>query len=247
MTTPSAVNLTEGTVNPPTPPSGELTLFTKTDDKLYSINSSGTVVQVGASTSPAGSTGDIQGNDGAGNFEVLGNNIPLNFFHDTSGTPFSKLTMPSQVSGEGQHLVFSDGGQAQIDGSAASSLNLIGYSTEIAMTNNIFISAGAGRVFVRFTDLAVSSAGHGLQIAQGGNARIGTDTLISGTVTISNTSVTATTNIHVNINGVSGTPGNVQVTNIIPGTSFDINSYDGTGALQTGDNSTVVWTLIERI
>src|SRR6056297_1123016 len=46
-------------------------------------------------------------------------------------------------------------------------------------------------------DLIIATAGKGLQIKEGSNARMGTGTLVAGTLTVANTSVTANTVIMV--------------------------------------------------
>lgn len=69
MSTPGSIILVEGTADAATPPAGKLTLFTKTDDNVYVVNSSGVVSQLGSPTpTPPGtntnSSGQIQFNNG---------------------------------------------------------------------------------------------------------------------------------------------------------------------------------------
>lgn len=86
-------------------------------------------------------------------------------------------------------------------------------------------------------------AGGGVDIKEGSNARMGLATLVGGTVTVSNTAVTANSRIFHSRQGGSGTQGNLDVppVNIIPGTSFNIVS---TSIL---DTSTVAWLIIEAL
>lgn len=87
-------------------------------------------------------------------------------------------------------------------------------------------------------DLASQTAGVGLRIKEGSNARMGTATLVAGTVTVSNTSVTANSRIFLSRNTTGGTTGHLSTT-IVAGTSFTINSSNAL------DTSVVAWLLIE--
>lgn len=86
--------------------------------------------------------------------------------------------------------------------------------------------------------LIAGSAGGGLAIAQGANARMGESVLVAGAVTVPNTSVTATTRIFLSRRLVGGAPGHLGYTRTA-GTSFGITSSSNT------DTSTVTWLLIE--
>ena len=92
--------------------------------------------------------------------------------------------------------------------------------------------------FVSEGNLICDVAGKGLQIKEGSNARMGTSTLVGGTVTVSNTSVTANTRIVLSRSTTGGTTGDLSYT-VSAGVSFAINSSSGT------DTSTVVWLLAE--
>lgn len=93
-------------------------------------------------------------------------------------------------------------------------------------------------------DLIMSTAGKGVKLKEGSNARMGTATLVGGTVTVSNTSVTANTRIYLTKAVGGGTRGLLEVGTVTPSTSFVINSVDSAGAL-AADTSTVNWLLIE--
>ncbi|MFD9276913.1 glycosyl hydrolase family 28-related protein [Streptomyces mirabilis] len=86
--------------------------------------------------------------------------------------------------------------------------------------------------------LVAGTAGGGVAIKEGANARMGTATLVTGTVTVSNTSVTATTRIIVTRQGSGGTLGHLSTTRTA-GTSFTIASSSAT------ETSTVAWLLVE--
>jgi hypothetical protein len=90
-------------------------------------------------------------------------------------------------------------------------------------------------------DLDIVTAGRGLKIAEGSNAKQGLATLSAGSVVVSNTSVTATSRIQLTAQTVSGaaTPQALAVTARTPGTSFTITSASAS------DTSTVAWEMFE--
>ena len=51
-------------------------------------------------------------------------------------------------------------------------------------------------------DIAATTAGNGLQIAGGANARVGSGTLVAGAVTVSNTSISANAMVFLQITGL---------------------------------------------
>jgi hypothetical protein len=76
----------------------------------------------------------------------------------------------------------------------------------------------------------VAAAGFGVAVAEGSNAKQGTGVLSSGTVVVSNTSVTANSRIFLTAQSVSGTAGALAVTARTAGTSFTVTSTSGTDA-----------------
>lgn len=89
--------------------------------------------------------------------------------------------------------------------------------------------------------LKLGTAGAGIAVKEGANARMGVATLAAGTVTVNNTSVTANTRIFLTGqgNGASGTPGVPRVSARVAGTSFTITSSSAS------DTSPVAWELRE--
>jgi hypothetical protein len=87
--------------------------------------------------------------------------------------------------------------------------------------------------------LTLGTAGGGLAIQEGDNARMGSATLAAGTVTVPNTSVTADSRIFLTCQAPGGTPGFLRVSARSAGTSFTITSSSGT------DTSTVAWLIVE--
>ena len=84
-----------------------------------------------------------------------------------------------------------------------------------------------------------------MNIVSGSNKSVGTATLVSGTVTVSNTSVTASSLIFFSYKTPSGTlASGLQQGTIVAATSFVINSLTTAGAVNTADNSTVNWWII---
>lgn len=78
-----------------------------------------------------------------------------------------------------------------------------------------------------------------ISLEDGSNKRMGQSTLVGGTVTVSNTSVTASTRIFVTRHTAGGTLGHLSVGTVTASTSFVINSSSAT------DTSVVNWLLIE--
>jgi hypothetical protein len=96
---------------------------------------------------------------------------------------------------------------------------------------------GTGNVNIK-NSLVFTTAGVGVKIKEGSNARMGTATLVGGTIAVANTSVTASTRVFISRSTTGGTEGTLSTTQIAS-TSFTVNSSSGT------DTSTVNWLLIE--
>ncbi len=90
-------------------------------------------------------------------------------------------------------------------------------------------------------NLSIGAVGTGLQVKEGSNAKQGTATLVGGTVTIPNASVTANSRIFLTIQslGTVITPSALGITARTPGASFTISSSAST------DTSTVAWEIFE--
>ncbi|MBZ6259770.1 hypothetical protein KVH22_30085 [Streptomyces olivaceus] len=86
--------------------------------------------------------------------------------------------------------------------------------------------------------LNLGSAGGGIAIAEGTNARMGVATLAAGTVTVANTSVTATTRVAVFRQTAGGALGHLAA-EVDAGVGFTVDSSSAT------DTSTVAWVLFE--
>ncbi|MFJ4517448.1 glycosyl hydrolase family 28-related protein [Streptomyces sp. NPDC088816] len=107
-------------------------------------------------------------------------------------------------------------------------------------SRDVSISRGAAnRLDLTTADFRIATAGRGLRVAEGSNAKMGTAVLVGGTVTVSNTSVTASSRILLTIQTPSGTVGSPYVSARTAGTNFTITSTS------TSDASTVAWLMIE--
>ena len=85
--------------------------------------------------------------------------------------------------------------------------------------------------------LNLGSAGGGIAIAEGANARMGVVTLVAGTATVNNTSVAANDRIFLTGQNSSGVHGELTISAKTAGTSFVITSSNA------GDTREVAWEL----
>lgn len=131
----------------------------------------------------------------------------------------------------------------QINNIANSNLQLLTNNTLAMDINNAQQVTYYGNLVTSGSSLKLSSAGDGVYIKEGTNARMGVATLSSGTVTVNNTSVTANTRIFIGVDnpGTVANLGSVYEDSTVrsAGTSFTIKS---TNILS---NATVTWLLIE--
>jgi len=110
-------------------------------------------------------------------------------------------------------------------------------SNQLNIGNTITGDLSTGNIGIA-GNLALSNAGKGLQIKEGSNAKMGTAILSSGSVIVSNTSITTSTRIFLTLQNCSSC-GTLYISSKTAGTSFTITSTNNT------DNSTVAWLLIE--
>lgn len=124
-------------------------------------------------------------------------------------------------------------------------VNIYRDSANVLRTDDYFHMPN-GQVDADFTFFAgdakavnIASAGGGLAVKEGANARMGRAVLTGATpVVIANTSVTAATEVFAFTQIPGGIPGHFWVSARTAGTSFSIT---GTA----GDTSTVAWLLVE--
>lgn len=113
------------------------------------------------------------------------------------------------------------------------------FSPGTSATDVTLARSAANTLSVTTADLRIGTAGRGLRVAEGANAKMGTATLTAGAATVANTSVTANSRILLTSNADGGTPGWLRVSARTASTSFTITSSSGT------DTSTVAWLMLE--
>lgn len=108
--------------------------------------------------------------------------------------------------------------------------------TEAARTDQA--NALTGDQTVTAGNVIANTAGKGLQVKEGGNARLGQAVLVAGAKVVGNTSVTASTRILLTVATPGGTQGHLSYS-LNAGVGFTITSTDAT------ETSTVTWLLVE--
>jgi len=219
-------------------------------------------VSVSGSSYVVVASGDVNGvttawNDGGGNTTLLrggmvtGSDITS---WNWAGTAISvaatagSIVLQSSVTGDSQQrmTVGADGKLSWGSGTAVPDTNLYRSAAATLKTDSFFSMGGSGQAsgaFSVFTGAAkaliAGTAGGGLAVKEGTNARSGVVTLSGGTATVSNTSVTATTRIQLTSQADGGTPGWLRVSARTAGTSFTITSSSAS------DTSTVAYFMVE--
>lgn len=129
---------------------------------------------------------------------------------------------------------------------ATGDVNLYRGGADVLRTDDYFVMSAGGQSngdFTAYTGsaraLVAGTAGGGLSIAEGANARMNRAVLVAGTVVVANTSVTAATEVMLTAQIPGGTPGALYVSARTPGVSFTISSTNA------ADTSTVAYELIE--
>jgi len=105
-------------------------------------------------------------------------------------------------------------------------------------TSALGVITASGGVNTGVGGVDVPTAGQGLAVKEGSNARQGRSTLVAGAVTVANTSTVAGDEIMLTSQADGGTPGFVRVSARTAGTSFTITSGSGT------DTSSVGWEMM---
>lgn len=143
------------------------------------------------------------------------------FSYDGAGGYLAALQMYETGEIDTAHNKLDDG---------AGNMTIAGYTTmQGAQTNSDFASFG---------NISADTAGKGLRVKEGSNAKQGTATLSGGTVVVSNTSVTANSRIFLTAQDNS-TTGALRVSARTPGTSFTITSSNA------GDSGVVAYEIFE--
>lgn len=112
------------------------------------------------------------------------------------------------------------------------------FADATAFTGNWALNITSTNPSVLNGNLTLNTAGNKFLLKEGSNASMGTATLVAGTVTVSNTLVTANSRIFYNRSTPGGTLGHLSCT-ISAGTSI---TFDSSSLL---DTSNITWHLIE--
>jgi hypothetical protein len=127
-----------------------------------------------------------------------------------------------------------------------------GTDTDLSMTITPKGAGGlelvSGRLTITEGDLRIAGEGYGLRLAEGTNARMGQETLVSGTLAVANTSVSAMSRIFVTRASIGASTALGVLEGVVSdGVGFTITAQDPTspGDAVTGDASVVNWLLIE--
>lgn len=96
-------------------------------------------------------------------------------------------------------------------------------------------------------DLSIETAGKGLKIKSGSNAKKGTATLVNGAVTVSNTSVAAGSQVILTRGAVNASTaiGHLTVAKSA-GASFTVTSRKSDTTTETGDQSSLEWVIVDE-
>lgn len=221
----------------------------------------------GSSTGAGGAGGSITVSSGAAGGDNTQNNnggsITMSIGASKGSANGAAFTQTAGTGGLGTSTVGANGGNFAINAGAGG----LGSATG-GTGGNVVVTSGAGgasaspgtagiiqffvgatehlrvnttQILVTSADVVVNTAGNGLQVKSGSNAKIGTATLAAGSVTVANTSVTSNSRIFVTSNTDGGTPGWLRVSAKTNGTSFVITSSSAT------DTSTVAWLIVESL
>ena len=113
------------------------------------------------------------------------------------------------------------------------------------------ITATLGAITATNGNISMGTAGNGLRVKEGANARMGQATLIAGSKIVANTSVAATTRIFLTRSSINGSAaiGSLSAGTITPGASFVINALDpaAPAGVIAADVSIVNWFLVEAL
>lgn len=124
---------------------------------------------------------------------------------------------------------------------AADHTTYSGYAATIALKAPLASPVFTGDVSSSTGNVLIGTIGKGLQVKTGTNAKIGIVTLVAGTATVANSSITTNSRIFLTAQNNAGTIGSLSVTTITANTSFVIKS---TNPL---DTSLVAWMIVESI
>jgi len=194
----------------------------------------GTLTSTARITTTRITAGGIQSTGFAG---ISGVNIavPTGVITDTTSTGTVSTIyglssiLSSALAASASGVTYTTAASLYIDGAPTAGTNV----TAITNPYSLYINSGNSYLGGGLT-IPVAQK---VKIATGTNAIIGQVTLVAGTVTVSTTSVTASSLIFLTISTIGGTPG-FHSSTIVAGTSFTINSTSST------DTSIINWWIV---
>ena len=134
-----------------------------------------------------------------------------------------------------------DDAQATADAASASIVSHVAATAAHGVSGDVVGTTDtqdlSGKTFT--DDVVIGTAGAGINITEGANARMGAATLVAGTVTVNTTAVTANSRIMLTGQDSSGTHGELTISARVAGTSFTITSNDA------GDTRSIAWIIFE--
>jgi hypothetical protein len=172
-------------------------------------------------------------------FTGTGANAAIGFTFTPKGAGDTVFTTGNVTLSSG-NLVLTSGNATLTSG------NLVLTSGNATLTSGNLILT-SGHETITDGNLLFGTAGKGLSIKSGANARIGQATLAAGTFAVVNTSVTANTRVFITRVSINGSTA-VGTLEAVPaaGVGFTINALTpATAAVETNDISIVDWVLIE--
>ena len=225
----------------------------------------------GSGTGAGGAGGTVTISSGTGGGDNTQNNsggsITVSAGHSAGSAGGPAVTITAGVGGVGTSTTGANGGNTNVNAGAGGVGSATGgtggnvvisagaggnsgtpgaggiIQLEVAATTSVAerFRVTSTACFTSNCQLEVHNTGFGLGIAHGTNCKLGTSALSGGTVTVSNTAVTANSLIFLTSQADGGSPGFVRVTAKTANTSFVITSSNGS------DTSTVAWLIVEAI
>ena len=158
---------------------------------------------------------------------------------EVSGVAASTMTMGLDNSDSDIFKISNSTALGTSDALTLTQAGALGATTSV--TAGTTLTATLGAITATDGDLVLNTAGNGVNIKEGSNARLGVVDLTTGSAVVSTTEVTANSRIFLSIQvlGTVGAPMPIGVTARTPATSFTITSSDGT------DTSTIAWMIVE--
>ncbi len=188
--------------------------------------------------------GQTWANTTSGNFFALASNAGGSATWSTLGSVSSTFTTITATTfttaTAATKITISNGNVFTGTGSNAA----VGFTFTPKGTGGLTLTTGA--LTASNGNLVLGTAGNGISIKSGANARIGQSTLVAGTKAVANTSVTANTRVFLTRSSINASVALGTLESVInAGVGFTINSYDAAAALETDDVSIIDWVLVE--